>query len=128
MSSWYYYFILVLLFYTRTRFGFNEEVFNGVLDNALIDFNQVIQSAKTKLLLWGMSEVQINALAENKKATPTTTVYSEESGYITSIDVQEGDYVSEGGTIVQVADLSTLWAEAQIYTRQFATFNVYIYP
>ncbi len=94
-----------------------------VLDNSLIDFNQVIQSAKTKLLLWGMSEGQINGLAKNKNATPTTTVYSYESGYITSIDVQEGDYVSEGGTIVQLADLSTLWAEAQIYTSQFAQFN-----
>jgi len=94
-----------------------------VLDNSLIDFSQVIQSAKTKLLLWGMSEAQTNALAKNKKATPTTTIYSSESGYITSIDVQEGDYVSEGGTIVQLADLSTLWAEAQIYTSQFTQFN-----
>ncbi len=95
----------------------------NVLDNSLINFDQVIQSAKTKLLLWGMSEAQINELAKNKKATPTTTVYSSEGGYITSIDVQEGDYVSEGGTIVQLADLSTLWAEAQIYTSQFAQFN-----
>lgn len=94
-----------------------------VLDNSLIDFDQVIKSAKTKLLLWGMTEGQINALSKNKSQTPTTTVYSSERGYITSIDVQEGDYVSEGGTIVQLADLSTLWAEAQIYTSQFAQFN-----
>jgi len=94
-----------------------------VLDNSLINFDQVIQSAKTKLLLWGLTEAQVNALAKNKQPSLTTTVYSKESGYITSIDVQEGDYVSEGGTIVQLADLSTLWAEAQIYTSQFAQFN-----
>jgi hypothetical protein len=55
--------------------------------------------------------------------TPTTTVYANEGGYITSIAVQEGEYVSEGATIVQLADLSTLWAEAQVYTSQFSQLN-----
>jgi len=95
----------------------------NVLDNALINFDQVIQSAKTKLLLWGMSEAQIDALSKNKQPSITTTVYSKENGYITSIDVQEGDYVSEGGSIVQLADLSSIWVEAQVYTSQAAQLN-----
>lgn len=94
-----------------------------LLDNSLIDFDQVIRSAKTKLLLWGMSEGQVNALAKNNKAATTTTVYSNESGYITELNVQEGKYITEGGTIVQLADLSTLWAEAQVYTSQFSQLN-----
>ena len=95
-----------------------------VLDNSLINFDQVIQSSKTKLLLWGMSDEQINTLAKNKQTSLTTTVYSKESGYITAIDIQEGDYVSEGGSIVQLADLSTLWVEGQVYTSQSAQLNV----
>lgn len=94
-----------------------------VLDNALIDFDQVIKSAKIKLLLWGMSEAQINALADIKKASLTTTVFSNQSGYITELNVQEGDYVSEGGLVIQMADLSTLWAEAQVYTSQYKSIN-----
>ncbi|MEJ7680324.1 MAG: efflux RND transporter periplasmic adaptor subunit [Segetibacter sp.] len=94
-----------------------------VLDNSLIDFDQVIKSAKTKLMLWGMSEGQINALTNNNKAKLTTTAYSNESGYITELNVQEGEYISEGGTILQLADLSTLWAEAQIYTSQYSQIN-----
>lgn len=94
-----------------------------VLDNSLIDFDQVIKSAKTKLALWGMTEAQINALTKNNTAKLTTTVYSNESGYITELNVQEGEYISEGGTIVQLADLSTLWAEAQIYTSQYSQIN-----
>ena len=94
-----------------------------VLDNSLIDFDQVIKSAKTKLMLWGMSEGQINALTSNNKAKLTTTVYSNESGYITKLNVQEGEYIAEGGTIVQLADLSTLWAEAQVYTSQYSQIN-----
>ncbi len=89
----------------------------------VIDFDQLIQSAKNKLLLWGMSEKQINELAQTKKPSPTTTFYSTTSGYITQLDIREGDYAMEGGTIVKLADLSTLWAEAQVYTSQLAEVN-----
>lgn len=88
-----------------------------------IDFDQLLQSAKNKLLLWGMSEAQVRQLVMNKKATPATTFYSTTSGYITSIDIREGDYVSEGGTIIKLADLSSLWAEAQVYTSQLSSID-----
>jgi Cu(I)/Ag(I) efflux system membrane fusion protein len=90
------------------------------LDNAVIDFSQLVQSAKNKLLLWGMSESQIHELAKNKKATPLTSFYSNAGGYIKTMDVKEGDYVMEGGTVVRLADLSTLWAEAQVYASQLS--------
>jgi membrane fusion protein, copper/silver efflux system len=85
-----------------------------------IDFNQLLESAKNKLLLWGMSEKQIQQLEYSKKASPATTFYSKAGGYITTLDIREGDYVMEGGTIVRLADLSSLWAEAQVYTSQMA--------
>ena len=88
-----------------------------------IDFDQLLQSARYKLLLWGMSEGQIQYLAESKKATPTTTFYSNTSGYITTLDIREGDYTMEGGTIVKLADLSSLWAEAQVYTSQLSEID-----
>ncbi len=94
-----------------------------VLDNSLIDFEQVIRSARTKLALWGMTVAQIDALTTSKSAKLTTTVYSNRSGYITEVSAQEGAYVAEGETIVQLADLSTLWAEAQVYTSQYAQIN-----
>lgn len=89
----------------------------------VIDFDQLIQSAKNKLLLWGMSETQVAEMAKNKKATPTTTFYSTAGGYITQLDIREGDYIMEGGTIVKLADLSSLWAEAQVYTSQLAEID-----
>ncbi|HMT97126.1 MAG TPA: efflux RND transporter periplasmic adaptor subunit [Ferruginibacter sp.] len=90
---------------------------------SVIDFDQLIESARNKLLLWGLNEVQINELVKSKKATPVTTFYSSAGGYITQLDIREGDYVMEGGTIVKLADLSTLWAEAQVYTSQLAELN-----
>lgn len=92
-------------------------------DEKAIDFGQLLQSAKNKLLLWGMTEAQLQNLAESKKATPTTTFYSTASGYITALDVREGEYTMEGGTIVKLADLSSLWAEAQVYTSQLSEID-----
>jgi len=94
------------------------------LDNSIIDFNRLVQSAKTKLLLWGMSDAQVNELTKTKRASPLTSFYSNESGYITELPVMEGQYVSEGSTIVKLADLSSLWAEAQVYTSQLSAIDL----
>jgi len=94
------------------------------LDNSIIDFNRLVQSAKTKLLLWGMSDAQVNELTKTKKASPLTSFYSNESGYITELPVMEGQYVSEGSIIVKLADLSSLWAEAQVYTSQLSAIDL----
>jgi Cu(I)/Ag(I) efflux system membrane fusion protein len=94
------------------------------LDNSIIDFTQLVQAAKNKLLLWGMSEAQVQELANSKTAGALTPFYSTASGFITSLDLKEGDYVAEGGTIVRLADLSTLWAEAQVYSSQLSGIDM----
>ncbi len=90
----------------------------NTVGNSLINYGALVESAKTKLLLWGMTEGQINQLAQSKQPSTHTSFYSTEAGYITALNTQEGDYVMEGGTVVQLANLSTLWAEAQVYTTQ----------
>jgi membrane fusion protein, copper/silver efflux system len=90
------------------------------LDNSIVDLYQLVQSAKTKLVLWGMSEAQISDLAKTRKAATLTPFYSTASGYITTLESHEGDYVTEGGTIARLGNLSSLWAEAQVYTSQLS--------
>ena len=75
------------------------------LDNSIIDFKRLVQSAKTKLLLWGMSEGQIAELARTKNASPRTAFFSSASGYITELPVMEGQFVSEGSVIVKLTGL-----------------------
>ena len=93
------------------------------LGNSIVDFKQLLQSAKNKLTLWGVSESQIDALAKTKQFTPLTAFYSTASGYVTELPVKEGQYVMEGGVIVKLADLSNLWAEAQVYASQLASVD-----
>jgi len=98
----------------------SQKAFTG---NNVIDFNSLLQSGRNKLTLWGMSNAQIKQMERSGRAGSTTTFYSTGSGYVTVLDVQQGDYVMEGGTIVQLADLSALWAEAQVFTSQFSQFQ-----
>lgn len=90
------------------------------LDNSIIDFDQLVRSARTKLQLWGMTETQIKELETSRRPPLQTGFYSPASGFITSLNVLEGQYVMEGGTIVTLADFSTLWAEAQVYVSQLS--------
>ena len=71
----------------------------------------------------GLTNEQLKQLAQSKQLLPVTTFYSTEAGYITAINVNEGEYVMEGGAVVQLANLSTLWAEAQVYTTQMSFVN-----
>ncbi len=89
-----------------------------LLDNSIIDFDRLIESAKTKLLLWGMSESQVSDLAKSGKTSTLTSFYSTASGYITELPVMEGQFVMEGSTIIKLAGLSSLLAEAQVYASQ----------
>src|SRR6185312_1479051 len=93
------------------------------LGNSLINFDDIIDAAKNKLLLWGMSQQQIKNLDKGALANTKTTFFSTASGYITQLNLQEGDYVSEGGSIVKLAGLSDLWVEAQVYATQLSQLN-----
>ena len=65
-----------------------------------------------------MTADQIDLLGKTKQASPITTFYSPANGTITSLEIHEGEYIAEGGTIIRLSDLSSLWAQAQVYTSQ----------
>ncbi|MBB4801730.1 efflux RND transporter periplasmic adaptor subunit [Flavobacterium aquidurense] len=88
------------------------------LGNTMVDYKQLIQAAKNKLELWGLSENQIHDIDQSKQSNILTSFYSKESGYITEINIMQGDYLSEGTTVIRLSNLSSLWVEAQAYTSQ----------
>ncbi len=91
--------------------------------NTLTGNQELVESARQKLELWGLSSTDLDALAKTKSISELTTFYSTSEGYLISLGTREGDYVAEGGMVLQLADLSTLWAEAQVYTSQLAAIN-----
>jgi Cu(I)/Ag(I) efflux system membrane fusion protein len=95
-----------------------------VLHNPDIDYGQLISSAENKLLLWGLSMAQIKNLAQSGKVSATVTVLSKVSGTVSDIAIHEGDYVTEGMTILKTQALNTLWIEAQLYASEAGNYHV----
>lgn len=79
---------------------------------------QLKTSSKNKLILWGLTELQLAELEKTKKINSTTNIYSDVSGIITDVTVREGDYVMEGTPVYKLNDLSSLWVEAQLYSNE----------
>lgn len=80
-----------------------------------IDFARIAEAAGNKLLLWGMTEAQLQELEQSGAPKNTVTVYSRYAGYVLEAPPAEGSYVAEGSTVLKLADLRTLWVEAQLY-------------
>jgi Cu(I)/Ag(I) efflux system membrane fusion protein len=95
-----------------------------VLHNPDVDYKQLINAAESKLKLWGLSAAQIRDLAAFGKASAITNILSTVSGTVSEIAVHEGDYVTEGSSILKTQALSNLWVEAQIYASETAAYKV----
>ena len=82
------------------------------------DYERIAESTKNKLLLWGITEKQIVGLKSKQDIKRTITIYSQVSGCIQEINIRQGDYVMEGKSLFKVADLSSLWIEAQAFSNE----------
>ncbi len=85
------------------------------LNNAVVDIDKIIHSAKNKLQLFGLNEKQIKQIADDEINSNVFTIVSAVSGTINNIIIKEGDYIMEGGNIYQLADYSNLWAQVQVF-------------
>lgn len=94
-----------------------------VLHNPDVDYKQLIAAAENKLLLWGLTSSQVRSLAASGKTSAAITVFSKVNGTVSDIAVHEGDYVTEGMTILKTQGLNTLWVEAQLYANESGNFK-----
>jgi RND family efflux transporter MFP subunit len=80
----------------------------------------LLEATRERLGFWDITADQISALERNGKATRTLKVYSPVSGIVISkmSDSLEGAKVMPGMNIYKIADLSTVWAQIQVYEDQ----------
>lgn len=82
--------------------------------------NELVSTAKNKLLLWGLNEKQISELESSGKSSPIITFYSSEAGYVTEVNITEGMYVDEGSSLIKITSLNQVWVEAQLYSNEIS--------
>ena len=81
-------------------------------------FASILEAAKRKLLLTGLTNAQINKVAQSRRLDARITFLAPTSGTITEIAAAEGVYVSEGSTLYRLSKFTNLWVEAELYAPE----------
>ncbi|WP_181304930.1 efflux RND transporter periplasmic adaptor subunit [Rufibacter sp. XAAS-G3-1] len=81
-------------------------------------FASILEAARRKLLLTGLTNAQINRIARSKRLDARITFAAPVSGTVTEITAAEGVYVAEGSPLYRVSRLNTIWVEAELYAQE----------
>jgi len=98
----------------RSRNQLNNSSFTSIAQNG----EGLVAAAKERLLLLGVKASQIEALERNGNPTMRLPVFSPFSGVVIEKMVQQGQYVSAGEVLFNIADLSSIWVELEIYENE----------
>lgn len=93
---------------------------HNLLDAKRRNTPEMIKSARQRLELLGITGDQIDEILNSGKANSHLRIRSPISGHVIKKYVREGQYVEEGSPLYDVADLSTVWIQAQIYEDDMA--------
>ena len=86
--------------------------------------DDLVESTRRRLMLSGMTAGQVATLERTKKPIFATTVTSPVSGIVTRKLAVEQQYVAVGQPLLEVADLSQVWVEADVYEAQLPSVAV----
>ena len=82
------------------------------------DRREMVRASAEKLKRWGITQAQIDEILRLKKADYTIPILSPIGGHVFKKNVKEGDEVQEGYPMFEIADLHTVWVQAQVYEGQ----------
>jgi membrane fusion protein, copper/silver efflux system len=81
-------------------------------------------AARSKLLLLGVSQHEIDGIAASGKPSLRLVIRSPQSGYVVDKKIVAGASVEAKMTLLEVADLSTVWVEADVYEKDIPFLQV----
>ncbi len=76
---------------------------------------ELLESARRRLLLWDISEEQIEELAKSGKPKTDITLQAPLDGIVLEKMVLEGTYITPGMNLYKIGDLTHVWIIADIY-------------
>jgi len=84
----------------------------------------LVEAARRRLALWDLTTDQIEEIARTGKPIQNLPIPSPASGYVIQKNVVEGAAVQPGQTLYRIADLSTLWLDAEVYESELPLVEV----
>jgi RND family efflux transporter MFP subunit len=87
-------------------------------DRALLD------SARTKLKFYDISDTQIAELEKTRQATKTLTITAPIAGFVVEKNVVAGQMVDSGMKLYRLADIGVVWVYAQVYEQDLSAVQL----
>ena len=84
----------------------------------------LLQAAKDKLKLWKMTDAQIDEFLKSGTTSPVVEIKANTNGIVVSKNVSQGDYINQGSSLMDVANLSQVWAMFDAYESDLPFLKV----
>ncbi|NJD25442.1 MAG: efflux RND transporter periplasmic adaptor subunit [Betaproteobacteria bacterium] len=85
---------------------------------------QLADSSLQRLKNWDISEEQIKALSRSGNARRTLTFRAPVAGIVTDKKAVQGMRFMPGEMLYQIADISSVWVQAEVFEQDIAAVNV----
>jgi membrane fusion protein, copper/silver efflux system len=107
-----------------TALPFAEKLSHSTHESISSSGKQFVEAARKRLKLWDISDEQIKRIEKTGRVEKFVTLYAPAAGYVFEKTVLAGQKIMPGEPLLVVADLSTVWAEADIYESDLPYIKV----
>ena len=84
----------------------------------------LVEAARNRLRLWDVPDATIARIESTRSVERAITLLSPASGFVLDKKVLQGQKIMPGEPLMTVADLSTVWAEADLYEADIPFVSV----
>lgn len=95
-----------------------DQLKNSPIPSVSQNGDGLVASAKQRLMLYGVKESQIADLEKAGKPNIRLPIYTPLSGIVIEKMVQQGQYVNTGEVLFNIADLSRVWVEIDVFENE----------
>jgi Cu(I)/Ag(I) efflux system membrane fusion protein len=97
---------------------------SSVVKSILGDPAELVRLGQERLVLWGMTPRQVDEILTRGRADQKLMILSPIGGVVVRKNVEQGQYVAEGEAMFEIADLSHVWIQAQVFEDRVASLQV----
>jgi membrane fusion protein, copper/silver efflux system len=101
-----------------------DQLKNSPLPSIAQNGDGLVASARQRLMLLGVKQSQIAELERSGKADIRIAIYTPFSGVVIEKMVEQGQYVNAGEVLFNIADLSSVWVEVEVYENELSNIHV----
>ena len=112
----------IVRIYSPELISAQKELFETIKSKDV--YPQLYKASRNKLKLWKLSDAQIDAIEKSGKVQEQIDILSDHSGYVMQRNVELGNYIMEGQTLFEIANLSKVWIMFEAYESDIPWIDI----